>query len=50
MDEDLNPILIMLKYPPVHDMYCPIVYYGFQGMSQELYNELAKECKCNFQE
>ncbi len=35
-----------VKVEVFHYTGCPILYYGFDGMSNKLYNQLAKECDC----
>lgn len=48
MDEHgLNPLLAMLKYPPIHKWRCPFVYYGYDGMSKEVADELRAQCQCH---
>jgi hypothetical protein len=27
-EDELNPLLAMLRFPPIHDRWCPFVYYG----------------------
>jgi hypothetical protein len=34
LEDDLNPLLVMLRYPPEHDPHCELVYYGGYGDSR----------------